>query len=362
MIHYLHRKTKKGNYLYWLAKVTANTVEIQEGDILTDKKIKIKKSTSEEEAIQYITTQKTKKKDYVESELRITDLFEICFRDVETINDFLKVLQRNKVADILNLSNYSEEIQQRILEHNGSAIKYITKPSSKLISIAVNQNGYAIRYIDSPNIELQIEAVKNNAMALKFIDNQTPELIECAIQNHNIYFAFSYIKTPTRENLYQLLEKGISLRDLKISTELKEDKAFALKAIEAKADNYEEIADTLKKDKEIALLALQHKPKMIRYIDKELLKSKSFVMQALAYCSDIPYYAYYAKSDVINDKEFMLKALSVSGIELEFASDALKEDKDIIIAALEADLNAIQFVPKALKSDKEIKKILKIKP
>ncbi len=65
-------------------------------------------------------------------------------------------------------------------------------------------------------------------------------------------------------------------------------------------------------------------------IDKSLLHSKSFVMQAIEYYPDVIDYAYYARSDIVDIKEVMLKAVSSRSYLFELASDRLKKDKDVI--------------------------------
>ena len=52
-----------------------------------------------------------------------------------------------------------------------------------------------------------------------------------------------------------------------------------------------------------------------------------------------------------NDKEFIMKAVSVEGKLLDYASDELKQDKDVVEAALNQDGEALEFVSDKLKDD-----------
>ncbi len=315
--------------MYWWARLYPDRIEVQEGTIDNDQNVKIITINSQKEAQAYIASEMQKKKEYVASDLRIPDLFDLFFRDIEEFREGIKLLQKNGVTDIRKLHTYDEQTQQNILQKYGLALKYIPNPSAQLIDTAIRQNGFCIQHIDTPSSALQMQAVESNAMALQFIDEQTPELIACALENKLIVLAHSHIKNPSEETFYKLLERGVILGDL--DTDLKNDKAFALHAIEARPKNYRDLPDELKKDEELALLCLKKDTSLMSDIDKSLLHSKSFVMQTIEYYPDVIGYAYNAHSDIVDDKEVMIKAVSSYSYLFEFASDRLKKDKDVLL-------------------------------
>ena len=357
MMTYLQKRTRKGNYLYWIGEQKLNTLEINEGNIFNDKKSKTTTFLSEEDAIEALEkeTSKKKKAGFKKTDFRIVDLLEICFRDISDINDLVKLLKKLNIKDIRKLNTHNDATILRLLEFNGSALKYIKKPSDKMINTALNQNGIAIRYIQEPTYPMKKQAVMNNGMALKYIEEQTDDLKQYVIESGTFWLAYSLIESPNEEMITTFLRKGISLRD--IDTDLKKERNFAINSIEISPDNYMHIHKSLKKDKEIALIALialKRNSDLIGEIDKQLFHSKEFLLEAVEYCHNISYYAYFAKSDLLKDKEFMLKAVSKSGTELEYADDSLKKDKEVVLEALKQDLNAIDFVYKDLRVNKDI--------
>lgn len=350
---YLQKRTKKGKIKYCQLEYIDNQVVIRNGDTDKDDKVITKKYKSPEEAKakfqDYIT--KKEKESFSEPDFRIIDLFDLCFRESGEINTYVKFLRKLNVVDIRKLEMADTETQIKVLENNGLAIKYLPNASDQLKEIAINQNGGALQFIEHASTELKLKAIKSNCLAIKFIKNQTDEMKELAIQGKNIYFAFKYFEQPTRGMILAFLEKGISLREFE---EYQNDKPLVLQALKWKIGNYDYISDTLKKDEEVALAALELDDSLIKQMDSSLLHSKSFAMKAAEYCYDLPYRMYHAKSELLKDKEFVLKAMDKNGTELQYVDESLQNDKDVVMTALQQNKYAIDFVSDALKKDKDV--------
>ena len=55
-----------------------------------------------------------------------------------------------------------------------------------------------------------------------------------------------------------------------------------------------------------------------------------------------------------DNKEFVLEAVKVSGGDLRFASDELKNDKEVVLQAVRRDGEALEYASYELKNDKEV--------
>ena len=55
-----------------------------------------------------------------------------------------------------------------------------------------------------------------------------------------------------------------------------------------------------------------------------------------------------------SDKEFMLEAVNLYGVALQFASWALQEDKDVVLAAVSSWGGALRYASEALQKDPEV--------
>jgi hypothetical protein len=64
----------------------------------------------------------------------------------------------------------------------------------------------------------------------------------------------------------------------------------------------------------------------------------------------------YASDELINDKEFILTAVSVDGDAFKYTSDELKNDKEVILAAISNEAWALNYVSVESRSDYDIMK------
>ena len=62
----------------------------------------------------------------------------------------------------------------------------------------------------------------------------------------------------------------------------------------------------------------------------------------------------YASSDVRDDREVVMSAVSQDGWALEFASDELRADRDIVLAAVKHEGYPLKYASKELQGDREV--------
>ena len=87
---------------------------------------------------------------------------------------------RDEIAIFLNY--YPEEDQIDIVAEHPRALKYISKPSEKVIRAALESDPYAIRYVDNPSEELQLWIVKRAPEAIGSIRNPTSRVQLIAVE------------------------------------------------------------------------------------------------------------------------------------------------------------------------------------
>lgn len=96
---------------------------------------------------------------------------------------------------------------KKIVQKDGTYIRYINNPSEDLQLEAVKQNGYALEYINNPSERVQIEAIKQYPFNIEYIHNPSEKLQLLTVTQNPL--AIIYIKDPT-EKVIQEAVKGIN--------------------------------------------------------------------------------------------------------------------------------------------------------
>lgn len=87
----------------------------------------------------------------------------------------------------------NEEEQKKVLQKDGTNIRYINNPSEEVQFEAIKENGYAIQFINNPSEEIQFEAIKQNPLSIIDIKNPSEKLIEEAVKGINYSFDSGYL-------------------------------------------------------------------------------------------------------------------------------------------------------------------------
>lgn len=157
---------------------------------------------------------------------------------------------------------------------------------------------------------------------------------------------------------------------------LKDEEAFALKAVSASGDVLKYMRDGYKrnraivlaavtnaggvlryadrgfrKDAEIALAAVTSDGAALRYVDSEWQDMDVFVLPAVREC---PFALQWAGSRMRRNREVVLAAVQRHGAQLMYADARLKRDRRVVLAAVGNFPNALVYADLALRADREV--------
>jgi hypothetical protein len=109
-------------------------------------------------------------------------------------------------------------------------------------------------------------------------------------------------------------------------------------------------------DYDIASAILQkERGQYFYFLSRELTEKKEIVILALNNSSDNHYSWQIAYNNFLDDKEVMLKAVSLAGYCIADASERLRDDKDIVLAAVKSSgKQAYKHASDNLKNDPDI--------
>ena len=131
------------------------------------------------------------------------------------------------------------------------------------------------------------------------------------------------------------------------------DKDFVLaalksKSLPSKSDFERTFPQSLRFDRNVVLAFCQREDFAQLYYARHLfvpdcLTGDKEVM--IAYCRKIPRALQECTEELCNDRDVVMAAISLGGLERQYASRRLQEDKDLVMAACEKDGRALEFCP-----------------
>lgn len=141
-------------------------------------------------------------------------------------------------------------------------------------------------------------------------------------------------------------------RDLR--TDYKVDKEFILKALQSprlpsKSEFERQFPQALRFDRDVVLAFCARPDFKEIYYDRHLfvpdcLTNDKEVM--LAYCRQIPRSLQECSPELCDNREVVEAAISLDGLELQYASVRLQEDPDIVVMACESNGQALELCPR----------------
>ncbi len=318
----------------------------------------------------------------------LSDLYE---KDPEEAKKIVTLLKNSGAISLYGCMKEREQsIAEVAVKNNGMALKYTSdeiKKNKKIVLIAVKQNGMALEFAD-PSLQkdrdIVMAAVKNKGTALQFASESLKrekdiilqavknngevifeleseqidkdivlaavsngdyiiDRIDKKYQNDNDIIIAAGLRNPNeieylknqpsihnKKDMLELLKKGASLK--LASDKLRDDKELVLTAISISAKNIEYASKRLKNNKEIMLIVFKKDPDQIKY---STLQFKNATQQ------------------LRNNKQFILKLVSIDGDTLDYASKHLKKDRQVVLAAIKQYIYALRFADKSFKKDRE---------
>lgn len=158
-----------------------------------------------------------------------------------------------------------------------------------------------------------------------------------------------------KEIVLNAVRQDISILEC-ASQELKRDKPFMLLVERNKSHNSDVsvlnyVDDTLKSDKQWILKFLKFSGMDLNFVDGSLKSDPDVVLTAVL----ANFRAFqFAHDNLKSDRNFVLKLVSKSGRSLKYAVEFLKDDREIALAAVKESGYAIEHVSDRLKLDQEL--------
>ena len=138
-----------------------------------------------------------------------------------------------------------------------------------------------------------------------------------------------------------------------IGDEFKYDKVLAHSIIKNRGDA---LLDTdLKNDRDFVLEAVKLNGQALEFAPDEFRNDPEIVKTAMVnnrFEPSLPFL--YASNRLRMDKEFVIEAVNIDGLALEFTSEELKDDLDVVMAAVANTGAALQFASEDLHDDRNV--------
>jgi len=278
------------------------------------------------------------------------------------------------------------EVVLAAIRRNAEALQYADaslKKDREIVLESVRKKGYMLKYADSSlrkDKEVVITAVSQNAWALKYADDSLKkdrEVVLAAIQQNAkaLQYADASLKKDREIVLESVRKKGYILKYADSS--LRKDKEVVLAAVENYGDALEYADTSLKNDREIVLEAVKNDKYALEYAGDILKKDQDFLLtvskQKQKYNNqninkyhipkqifkkaieiDLIKKGFKIDGDILKNREAMLYAVKISGLNLASVDESLKKDKEIVLAAVKNDGRALEYADDSLKKDRDI--------
>lgn len=190
------------------------------------------------------------------------------------------------------------------------------------------------------------EELKNDVeiirAAIKFNDDYSiSELCPEALEDKDIVMAL-LDEVDARSNEHDKYNAFMELFNKGVGSDVLADKEVALRWVDYRADNLQDVSPELRDDKDVVLAAVKHDSQALNYASDRLKNDVEVVTAALR--KDDCYAVLFAGYEVKNDKDFALKAIEVNPWNARFLSAELRNDKDIYDAVYKKDENLKEYI------------------
>jgi serine/threonine protein kinase/CxxC motif-containing protein len=128
-----------------------------------------------------------------------------------------------------------------------------------------------------------------------------------------------------------------------------EDKEIILE--KKKRDPLQFAREELHNDKDFVLKAVKQNGISLKFALKKHQNDKEIVLEAVKQNGDA---LQYASKELQNDKEIVLQTMKQNGRALEFASKELQNDKEVVLEAVKKEGFALEYASEELQNDREI--------
>ena len=291
---------------------------------------------------------------------------------------------RNKIKLLINNILKSKNIDKDVKSLNKNNInKYENNIDQILYMLIKSKECYQLRYMSDKlkkDKNFALKAVQINAFSLSYFDNSikdNDEIVFEAVKSNRLAFEYASDRLRNNRELALLAVKDDGQPYSWIGKSLANDEEIALTAIENYGASMDAAGDSIRDNKEIMLKAIKKDGYNIRYASKRLRDDKDIVITAvknddsnLDYASDRlkkdidvinclrdedirKYYFNKILSNAIFNNDDIIIKLKEDGMQLEYASDEIKDNTKMALIAIENNPNAFKYVSERLKNDKK---------
>lgn len=257
------------------------------------------------------------------------------FDEISKILPFHYFKAKKKYRDLLHNKYFARLViktNERHVRDSALTIMPEALKKDKDILLTIAETERSRQSIDSIPEDLK----EDKEILLAFI-KWLPEAINCTKQHINDR---KFILEAVQTN-------GLVIRYL--PQIFKQDREIALAAVQNNGLALEFVAENLRTgDQEIILAALTNTGHAFQYIIGDLKNDHDIILAALHDNINI------IPQTLLNDKNFMLKAVAKNGLTLEKASPALKKDKEVVGTAVKQSGRALHYADESFKDNYEI--------
>jgi hypothetical protein len=250
-----------------------------------------------------------------------------------------------------------KEMLIEIVKIHGRNLQYAShrlQNDKDVVLQAIDTHGYSIEYSSEEmknNKEVVMAAVKKDGRNLRFASSELRNDKEIVLESvkmdgYNLQYASDELKKDS-EVISIAFEHNEYLKYFP-----EEWKLEKLKALNSMKNNttHRQVSQEISNQKEEMMKLVSMDGYNLRFASKSLRNDKELVSEALKTC----FYSFeYASDELKNNKELVLEAVLKDGDNLQFASENMKQDKEIVMAAVKKDGYTLRFATD-LKDDMEI--------
>jgi hypothetical protein len=137
------------------------------------------------------------------------------------------------------------------------------------------------------------------------------------------------------------------------SEELKQDRSVVLAAVKESGMALQHAGEEPRKDREVVLSAVGCHSQALRYACAELRGDQEVILRMLKTCRTDPEAMTLAAESLLEDREFMLKAVAESAMVFRFASSKLQADREMVLLAVKTYPDAFFYADPALQCNRD---------
>jgi predicted methyltransferase len=147
-------------------------------------------------------------------------------------------------------------------------------------------------------------------------------------------------------------QKGFALRYASEALRADRDVVFAAVRQNGRALGFASTA--LRGDEDVVRAAVTNTPSSIECASEELRRDPEMILAVLPGYNSVLAFERNQPNPLTANKQFMMRAVAIRGLALEYASEELKEDKDVVLAAVTQKGCALEHASAELQNDEEI--------